>query len=97
MKISALWLPVINYTQFFSEEFALGFGKYDTLDSPNEFAGGRGRSQWWNQNLNMPLSPLLIVPNVTTGAVVMVLPNPNLTVYRHGWHDHRYLQPLRFQ
>jgi len=75
----ALWLPVINYTQFFSEEFALGAGKYDTLDTPNEFAGGRGRSQWWNQNLNMPLSPLLIVPNVTTGAVVMVLPNPNLT------------------
>ena len=75
----ALWLPVINYTQFLSEKFGLGFGKYDTLDSPNEFAGGRGRSQWWNQNLNMALSPLLIVPNVTTGAVAMVLPNPNLT------------------
>ena len=74
-----LWLPVINYTQFLSEEFALGFGKYDTLDTPNEFGGGRGRTQWWNQNLNMPLSPLLIVPNVTTGAMVMVLPNPNLT------------------
>ena len=74
----ALWLPMINYTQFLSEEFALGFGKYDLFDSPNEFAGGRGRSQWWNQNLNMPVSPLLIVPNVTTGAMAMVLPNPNL-------------------
>ena len=76
----ALWLPVINYTQFLSEKFALGFGKYDTLDTPNEFAGGRGRSQWWNQNLNMPLSPLLIVPNVTTGATALLLPNPNLTI-----------------
>ena len=71
----ALWLPVINYTQFLSEKFGLGFGKYDTLDTPNEFAGGRGRNQWWNQNLNMPLSPLLIVPNVTTGGTALLLPN----------------------
>ncbi|MDX2417762.1 MAG: carbohydrate porin [Xanthomonadales bacterium] len=75
-----LWLPVINYTQFLSEKFALGFGKYDTLDSTNEFAGGRGRNQWWNQNFNMPLSPLLIVPNVTTGAMAMVMSGPNLTM-----------------
>ena len=74
-----LWLPVINYTQFLSETFALGLGKYDTLDTPNEFAGGRGRNQFWNQNLNMPLSPLLMVPNVTTGVMAMLLPNPNLT------------------
>ncbi len=74
-----LWLPVINYTQFFSEEFALGFGKYDTMDSPNEFAGGRGRSQWWNQTLNTALSPLLAVPNVTTGGSVLLFPSPYLT------------------
>ena len=76
-----LWLPVINYTQFFSETFALGFGKYDTLDSPNEFAGGRGRSQWWNQNLNMPAAgPALTVPNVTTGAMALLMPDSNLTI-----------------
>ena len=74
-----LWLPVINYTQFFSEEFALGFGKYDTMDSPNEFAGGRGRSQWWNQTINTALSPLLAVPNVTTGGSVLLFPSPYLT------------------
>lgn len=74
-----LWLPVINYTQFLSETFAVGAGKYDTLDTPNEFGGGRGRSQWWNQNLNMAVSPLLIVPNVTTGVTALFLPNPNLT------------------
>ena len=43
-----LWLPVINYTQFLSEKFAVGFGKYDTLDVPNEFAGGRGRRSGYN-------------------------------------------------
>ena len=76
----ALWLPVINYTQFFSEKFALGFGKFDTFDTANEFAGGRGRNQWWNQNLNTPASPLLIVPNVTTGAMALVMPDPNITI-----------------
>ncbi len=75
-----LWLPVINYTQFFSEEFALGFGKYDTLDSPNEFAGGRGRSQYWNQTINTALSPLLVAPNVTTGAVALWMPNEKLQI-----------------
>lgn len=75
-----LWLPVINYTQFFSEKFALSFGKYDTSDSSNEFAGGRGRSQWWNQNLNMPVSPALIIPYSVLGASAVVMPNPNLTI-----------------
>lgn len=74
-----LWLPVINYTQFFSEEFALGFGKYDTMDSPNEFAGGRGRSQFWNQTINTALSPLLAVPNVTTVVSLLLFPSPDMT------------------
>ncbi|MDX2495503.1 MAG: carbohydrate porin [Desulfuromusa sp.] len=75
-----LWLPVINYTQFLSEKFALGFGKYDTYDSTNEFSGGRGRSQWWNQNLNMPISPALIVPYSVLGGVALFMPNPNTTI-----------------
>jgi porin len=75
-----LWLPVINYTQFLSEKFAIGFGKYDTYDSANEFAGGRGKSQWWNQNLSMPVSPALIVPYSTLGAVALFMPNPNMTI-----------------
>ena len=74
-----LRLPVINYTQFLSEEFALGFGKYDTMDSPNEFGGGRGRTQWWNQTMNTALSPLLAAPNVTTGGSLLLFPYPNLT------------------
>ena len=75
-----LWLPVINYTQFLSEKFALGFGKYDTLDSPNEFAGGRGRSQYWNQTMNTALSPLLVAPNVTTGGTILWMPNEKLQI-----------------
>lgn len=75
-----LWLPVINYTQFFSETFALGFGKYDTYDSANEFAGGRGRSQWWNMNLTMPVSPLLIIPYSTLGVSAVYMPSTDFTV-----------------
>jgi porin len=75
-----LWLPVINYTQYLSKTFAIGFGKYDTYDSANEFAGGRGRSQWWNQNLNMPVSPALIIPYSVLGGVALFMPNPNLTI-----------------
>lgn len=76
----SLWLPVINYTQFLSEKFAIGFGKYDTYDSANEFAGGRGKSQWWNMNLNMPVSPALIIPYSTLGGVALFMPNPNMTI-----------------
>lgn len=75
-----LWLPVINYTQFLSQTFALSLGKYDTFDSANEFAGGRGRSQWWNQNLNMPVSPALMVPYSTLGASAVLMPAPNLSI-----------------
>ena len=76
----ALWLPVINYTQFLSEKFAVSFGKYDTYDSANEFAGGRGRSQWWNQNLNMPVSPALVIPYSILGTSVVVMPAPNMSI-----------------
>jgi len=38
----SLWLPVINYTHFLTERFSIGFGKYDTFDTANEFADGRG-------------------------------------------------------
>lgn len=75
-----LWLPVINYTQFLSEKFALGFGKYDTYDSTNEFAGGRGRSQWWNMNLTVPVSGGLIIPYSVLGGTVLVMPYKDLMI-----------------
>lgn len=76
----SLWLPVINYTQFLSEKLALSVGKYDTYDTANEFAGGRGRSQWWNMNLNMPVSAALIIPYSTLGVSALYMPNPDMTI-----------------
>jgi porin len=73
-------LPVFNYTQFLSDKFALGFGKYDTYDSSNEFSGGRGKSQWWNQNLNMPVSPALIVPYSVLGGSIVYLPSASTSL-----------------
>ena len=41
----------LNYTQFLSKHLGLFFGKVDTLDAdPNEFASGRGTSQFMNAN-----------------------------------------------
>ena len=75
-----LWLPTINYTQFLSEKSALGFGKYDTYDSANEFAGGRGKSQWWNQNLTVPVSGGLIIPYSVLGGTFLVMPYKDLMI-----------------
>lgn len=76
----SLWLPMITYTQFLSEKFAFSFGKFDTYSSANEFAGGRGRSQWWNMNMGMPASPALIVPYSTLGGAAIFMPSPGMTI-----------------
>jgi len=76
----ALWLPVINYTQFFSETFALSIGKMDMYGTTNEFSGGQGRTQWWNLNLAMPLSPVLIVPYSVLGVAAVYIPSPDLII-----------------
>jgi porin len=75
-----LYLPMITYTQFLSEKLALSVGKFDTYDSLNEFAGGRGRSQWWNLHLAMPASGALIVPYSMLAGAVIVMPSPNLSI-----------------
>lgn len=75
-----LYLPMITYTQFLSEKLALSVGKFDTFDSANEFAGGRGRSQWWNLHMAATTSPGLYVPYSTLGAAVIVMPSPNLSI-----------------
>ncbi|MGB5505701.1 MAG: carbohydrate porin [Sulfurovum sp.] len=75
-----LWLPMITYTQFLSNTFALSIGKMDMFGSTNEFAGGRGRSQWWNMNLSMPTSPALVVPYSMLAVAAVYMPSPNLTI-----------------
>lgn len=76
----ALLLPMITYTQFFSETFGLSLGKMEMYGTTNEFSGGKGRTQWWNMNLAMPLSPALIVPYSVLGAAAVSMPSPNLTI-----------------
>ena len=44
-------LSKVVFTQFLSEQFAIFFGKIDTLDGDNNvFAGGRGKENFLNQN-----------------------------------------------
>ncbi len=48
----AFTITDLNYTQFLSPKWAVLMGKVDTLDGdPNEFASGRGTSQFMNANL----------------------------------------------
>lgn len=76
----ALWLPVITYTQFFSETFGLSIGKMDMYRTTNEFSGGKGRTQWWNMSLAIPISPGLIVPYSVLGAAAFYMPSPGLII-----------------
>jgi porin len=65
----------------FSEHFGVIGGKLDLYGegSPNEFAGGRGRTQFANWNLSFS-TPTLLVPAATVGAGVVVLPNEHLNI-----------------
>jgi porin len=75
----------LTYTQFLSEHFGLFVGKVDTFENGdlNEFASGRGRTQFQNYNLNYG-PQTLIVPASTLGAGVLYLPNKNITISSAG-------------
>jgi porin len=65
----------LNYTQFLSEHFAVLLGKIDTLDGDlNEFASGRGTSQFLNANFLFNPVIALRLPYSTLGAGIIVLP-----------------------
>jgi len=71
----------LNYTQFLSEHIGLTVGKFDTLDGdPNEFAGGRGTSQFLNMNLIFSPTLALFVPYSTLGFGMILLPNSHVTI-----------------
>lgn len=72
----------LTYYQFFSEHFGVFVGKIDVLDGdPNEFASGRGVSQFMNANLVFPTSPLIAVPAYSTlGAGAVLLPVKGVTL-----------------
>jgi porin len=71
-------LPAFNFTQFLSSYFGLTIGKYATITATsgdmNEFAHGKGDTQFMNNALNV--NPILIftVPYSTLGTGVIVLP-----------------------
>jgi porin len=71
-------LPALNFTQFLSPYAGLTIGKYATITSTsgdmNEFAHGKGATQFMNMAFNF--NPLLAftVPYSTLGTGVIVLP-----------------------
>ena len=71
-------LPALHFTQFLSPYFGLSIGKFATITSTsgdmNDFAHGKGDTQFMNGALN--LNPLITVtmPYSTLGTGVIVLP-----------------------
>jgi len=65
----------LNYTQFLSPKLAVLLGKVDTLDGdPNEFASGRGTSQFMNSNFVFNSALALRTPYSTLAFGVVWLP-----------------------
>ncbi len=73
-----LCLPALNFTQFLSEYFGLYVGKLATVTASsgdmNEFAHGKGDTQFMNTAFNFNPVILLTVPYSTLGAGFLVLP-----------------------
>jgi porin len=71
-------LPALNFTQFLSPYFGLTLGKYATLTSTsgdmNEFAHGKGDTQFMNLALNANPVMVLTVPYSTLATGLLVLP-----------------------
>jgi len=76
-------LSALNFTQFLSHYFGLTIGKYATLTSSsgdmNEFAHGKGDTQFMNVAFNVNPVMLTTVPYSTlgTGAIVLPTKDPN--------------------
>jgi len=71
-------LPALNFAQFLSPYFGLAIGKLATVTSTsgdmNEFAHGKGDSQFMNLALNVNPVLLTTVPYSTLGTGLIVLP-----------------------
>jgi porin len=73
---SQLNLPALNFAQFLSEYAGVVVGKLDTSSGDmNEFAHGKGTSQFMNLAFNLNPTLLMTVPYSTLGAGVIILPN----------------------
>ena len=71
-------LPALNFTQFLSPHFGLIIGKLATVTSSsgdmNEFAHGKGDTQFMNMAFNVNPVLLTTVPYSTLGTGIIVLP-----------------------
>lgn len=76
-----LALTQLSYLQMLSTKFGIIAGKLDLFGDGdmNEFATGRGRTQFMNWSLNYGTSQLS-VPASTIGAGVVILPNERLNI-----------------
>jgi porin len=71
----------LYYTQFISEQLAVMLGKFDTLGGDaNEFASGRGTSQFMNANMVFNAVTALSTPYSTLGGGAIWMPTPYITV-----------------
>ncbi len=76
---SIVTVTELNYTQFLSKTFGLTIGKYQTLDGdPNEFASGRGRSQFMNFNFIASGVSALTIPYSTLGGGIVWMPTERI-------------------
>jgi porin len=73
-------LTTLRYTQVLAPEFGVFVGKFDTLESTNEFAAGRGVSQFLNGNFIFTPSGALLVPYSTLGTGILVFPIKDLSI-----------------
>ena len=68
-------VPALNFTQFLSEYAGVVVGKLDTTSGDmNEFAHGKGDTQFMNMAFNLNPALLMTVPYSTLGAGLIILP-----------------------
>ena len=103
-----LALTQLSYLQMLSGKFGITLGKFDLYGNgdTNEFAGGRGRTQFQNWSLNYGTSNIF-VPATTLGAGVVYLHSENPYWHSQKWGmkissvglrtdgTRRYKRPLR--
>jgi porin len=74
-------VPAVNFTQFLSPYFGVMFGKFATLSTTagdmNEFAHGKGDTQFMNMAFNLNPVVATTVPYSALGAGAIVLPTKN--------------------
>lgn len=82
-KGEQLTVPAVVYTQFLSESLGLVGGKLDNIANcdKNEFAHGKGDTQFMNMAFNLNPALTLAAPPYTWGGGVIILPTQN----PHEW------------